>query len=71
MDGIGKGAERLRSPRLRESVSEDEAGPPYSELPSQETVMRPDLRETGLDLRVGHGMGHRKAARDEPAKTQV
>lgn len=29
MDGIGKGAKRLRSPQLRESVSEDEAGPPH------------------------------------------
>lgn len=65
MDGLGKGAERLRAPQLRESVSEDEAGPPH---------IRPAGRVGGnasvflAQLSGWARLSFRKGAQTEPMK---
>jgi hypothetical protein len=70
VDGKGKGAERLRTPQLRESVSEDEAGPPCTRPPGLVNGSALGLHD-GAQLSGWVRPSFRKGAQDRTDEGQV
>lgn len=70
MDGIGKGAERLRFSATSGTRVRGRSWSTVLWASKPRDGHDAGSSRTGLDLSVGRGTGHPKAARDEPAKTQ-